>query len=488
MLDALRCSQRRLLIVDPCEECIALLSRLRVDGWEVETSDMDDARERLYDVGVIRLDSHHLQCLPALKQLIRQSGAEWIAVLSSELLSSKGVRDFVGEWFFDFHSLPIDVSRMQFSLGHAFGMARLRRMGGGNLQALGGDLLVGHSPNIKALRNLLSKLAPTDSPVLICGESGTGKELVARTLHRQSRRASAAFVAINCGAISEHLIQSELFGHEKGAFTGAHQRKIGRIESAHGGTLFLDEIGDLPLEMQANLLRFIQEMSIERVGSSKPISVDVRVLAATHVDLEETIRQGRFREDLYYRLNVLQVHTTPLRERKLDIPLFADYFSKLYASEIGKRPRHFSEAAISAMMDHAWPGNVRELANRVRRGQVLAEGRQIEPIDIGLMQEGYAEARGGTLYDYLFTAERQALNDVLTRHSTNMSRAARSLGVSRPTFYRLLHKHRIVPNDKTVTGSTGSAFRLQDSLDVGHVLINGRKTIETRPNTEPERT
>lgn len=471
MLDALRCSQRRLLIVDPCEECIELLPRLRVEGWEVETCAMDGARERLYDVGVIRLDSHHLQCLPALKQLIRRSGAEWIAVLSPELLSSKGISDFVGEWFFDFHSLPIDVSRMQFSLGRAFGMAHLRRRGAGNPQAQDSDLLVGHSPNIKALRKLLSKLAPTDSPVLICGESGTGKELVARTLHRQSRRASAAFVAINCGSISEHLIQSELFGHEKGAFTGAHQRKIGRIESAHGGTLFLDEIGDLPLEMQANLLRFIQEMSIERVGSSKPISVDVRVLAATHVDLEEAIRQGRFREDLYYRLNVLQVHTTPLRERKLDIPLFADHFSKLYASEIGKRPRYFSEAAISAMMDHAWPGNVRELANRVRRGQVLAEGRQIEPIDIGLMHEGHAEARGGTLNDYLFTAERQALNDVLTRYSKNMSRAARALGVSRPTFYRLLHKHQILPNDKRVNDF---ASRLQESLDVGPLLINAQ--------------
>ena len=471
MLDALRCAQRRLLIVDPCEECIELLPHLSVEGWEVETCAMGGARERLYDVGVIRLDSHHLQCLPALKQLIRQSGAEWIAVLSSDLLNNKLISDFVGEWFFDFHSLPVDVSRMQFSLGRAFGMAHLRRRGAGNPQAQDSDLLVGHSPNIKALRKLLSKLAPTDSPVLICGESGTGKELVARTLHRQSRRASAAFVAINCGSIAEHLIQSELFGHEKGAFTGAHQRKIGRIESAHGGTLFLDEIGDLPLEMQANLLRFIQEMSIERVGSSKPISVDVRVLAATHVDLEEAIRQGRFREDLYYRLNVLQVHTTPLRERKLDIPVFADHFSKFYASEIGKRPRRFSEAAISAMMDHTWPGNVRELANRVRRGQVLAEGRQIEPIDIGLVHEGHAEALGGTLNDYLFTAERQALNDVLTRYSKNMSRAARALGVSRPTFYRLLHKHQILMSDKRVNGFSS---HLQDSLDVGHVLIDAQ--------------
>jgi DNA-binding NtrC family response regulator len=432
---------------------------------------MEGARDQLYDVGVVRFSAQHLQCLPALIQLIRQSSAEWIAVLGPELLSSQGVRDFVGEWFFDFHSLPIDVSRMRFSLGRAFGMAHLRHVAPGGVAAQDNDLLVGNSPSIKTLRKLLAKLAPTDSPVLICGQSGTGKELVARTLHRQSRRAAGAFVAINCGAISEHLIQSELFGHEKGAFTGAHQRKIGRIESAHGGTLFLDEIGDLPLEMQANLLRFIQEMNIERVGSSKPISVDVRVLAATHVDLEEAIRQGRFREDLYYRLNVLQVHTTPLRERKLDIPLFAEHFSTLYASEIGKRPRRFSEAAINAMMDHSWPGNVRELANRVRRGQVLAEGRQIEPIDIGLTSEEHAQFRTSTLSDYLFMAERQALNDVLTRYSKNMSHAARSLGVSRPTFYRLLHKHQILLSDKRVNGFTA---RLQDAPDLGHVLIGAQ--------------
>ncbi|MBF2975422.1 sigma-54-dependent Fis family transcriptional regulator, partial [Pseudomonas aeruginosa] len=180
---------------------------------------------------------------------------------------------------------------------------------------------------------LLAKLAPTDSPVLIRGESGTGKELVARTLHRQSRRVDKPFVAINCGAIPEHLIQSELFGHEKGAFTGAHQRKVGRIEAADGGTLFLDEIGDLPLELQANLLRFLQEQQIERVGGNRPVEVDVRVLAATHVDLEAAIDAGTFREDLYYRLNVLQVGTAPLRERSEDLPLLANHFSRLYSLE-----------------------------------------------------------------------------------------------------------------------------------------------------------
>ncbi|MNJ48363.1 Transcriptional regulatory protein ZraR [compost metagenome] len=248
---------------------------------------------------------------------------------------------------------------------------------------------------------------------------------------------------INCGAIPEHLIQSELFGHEKGAFTGAHQRKIGRIEAAHGGTLFLDEIGDLPLELQANLLRFLQEKHIERVGGSQPIDVDVRVLAATHVDLEKAIESGRFREDLYYRLNVLQVVTAPLRDRHGDLSMLASHFSHFYSLETGRRPRSFSEDALVAMGKHDWPGNVRELANRVRRGLVLAEGRQIEAQDLGLAPQHAFAASMGTLEDYKHRAERQALCDVLNRHSDNLSIAAKVLGISRPTFYRLLHKHQI---------------------------------------------
>lgn len=303
-------SQRRLLIVDPCDECHQLLPGLRNIGWEVRSSALDTALEHPCDVGVLRLQAQHLRHPDAVKDMIKRSNTEWIAVLSAEELRMQNVGDFVCEWFFDFHTLPFDVSRVQVTLGRAFGMARLRGKGAVHLDEPQHELL-GESRPIRELRKLLGKLAPTESPVLICGESGTGKELVARTLHRQSQRRDQPFIAINCGAIPEHLIQSELFGHEKGAFTGAHQRKVGRIEAANGGTLFLDEIGDLPLELQANLLRFLQEKHIERVGSNQPIPVDVRVLAATHVDLDKAIEQGRFREDLYYRLNVLQVVTAP---------------------------------------------------------------------------------------------------------------------------------------------------------------------------------
>jgi DNA-binding NtrC family response regulator len=435
-------ASRRLLVVDPCDDCHRLLPGLRAVGWDVDSCNLENAASRACDVGLLRLQPYHLERPEAVKELISRSGTEWIAVLNQEVLRLQNVGDFVCEWFFDFHTLPFDVSRVQVTLGRAFGMARLRGQGTIHVDQPEHELL-GDSKPIRELRKLLSKLAPTESPVLIRGESGTGKELVARTLHRQSQRHNKPFVAINCGAIPEHLIQSELFGHEKGAFTGAHQRKVGRIEAANGGTLFLDEIGDLPLELQANLLRFLQEKHIERVGGSQPIPVDVRVLAATHVDLEAAIEKKRFREDLYYRLNVLQVVTAPLRERHGDLSMLANHFSHFYSHETGRRPRSFSEDALIAMGKHDWPGNVRELANRVRRGLVLAEGRQIEARDLGLISQHSIATPMGTLEDYKTRAERQALCDVLNRHSDNLSVAAKVLGVSRPTFYRLLHKHQI---------------------------------------------
>ncbi|CAI8787662.1 Fis family transcriptional regulator [Pseudomonas sp. IT-P12] len=435
-------ASRRLLVVDPCDDCHRLLPGLRAIGWDVDSCSLDNALDRPCDVGLLRLQPFHLERPEAVKELISRSGAEWIAVLNQEVLRLQNVGDFVCEWFFDFHTLPFDVSRVQVTLGRAFGMARLRGQGTVHIEQPEHELL-GDSKSIRELRKLLSKLAPTESPVLIRGESGTGKELVARTLHRQSQRHSKPFIAINCGAIPEQLIQSELFGHEKGAFTGAHQRKIGRIEAANGGTLFLDEVGDLPLELQANLLRFLQEKHIERVGGSQPIPVDVRVLAATHVDLEAAIAKQRFREDLYYRLNVLQVVTAPLRERNGDLAMLANHFSHFYSHETGRRPRSFSEDALIAMGNHDWPGNVRELANRVRRGLVLAEGRQIEARDLGLISHQGVATPMSTLEDYKLRAERQALCDVLNRHSDNLSIAAKVLGISRPTFYRLLHKHQI---------------------------------------------
>jgi DNA-binding NtrC family response regulator len=439
-------SIRRLLIVEPCEECLQLVPGLRIAGWDVDSCTLDEAALRPCDVGLIRLLPEHFEHPEVVKALISRSNTEWIAVLASEDLRREHIGDFVCEWFFDFHTLPFDVARVQVTLGRAYGMARLRAKGAGHGKGASdtensGPQLQGESRPMRELRRLLSKLAPTESPVLIRGEAGTGKELIARTLHAQSQRREQPFISINCGATPEHLLQEELFGEAGHEVAASRQRKSGRIEAADGGTLFLDEIGDLTLEVQANLMRFLQDRHIEVAGERVP--VDVRVLASTHVDLEAAIRIKRFREDLYYRLNVLQVGTAPLRERHGDLALLANHFAQFYSRETGRRARNFSQDALVAMGKHDWPGNVRELENRVRRGLVLAEGRQIEAFDLGLLGEEEVSSSMATLDEYKSRAERQALCDVLTRHSDNLSVAAKVLGISRPTFYRLLHKHQI---------------------------------------------
>jgi DNA-binding NtrC family response regulator len=428
-------SIRRLLIVEPCEECLRLIPGLRIAGWEVDSCTLESAANHPCDVGLIRLMPEHFDQPQLIKELITRSNTEWIAVLTADDLRRELIGDFVCEWFFDFHTLPFDVARVQVTLGRAYGMARLRAQGA-NYGSGPEHEMLGESRPIRELRRLLTKLAPTESPVLIRGEPGTGKELVARTLHLQSQRRNQPFVSINCSATGEQQLQVELFGQDDDG-----QRKPGRIEAANRGTLFLDEIGDLPLDVQANLLRFIQDRHIEIAGER--VAVDVRILAATHVDLEATIRKKRFREDLYYRLNVLQVGTAPLRERHGDLALLANHFAHFYSQETGRRPRNFSQDALVALGKHDWPGNVRELENRVRRGLVLAEGRQIEAFDLGLLGEEEISSSMGTLDEYKSRAERQALCDVLTRHSDNLSVAAKVLGISRPTFYRLLHKHQI---------------------------------------------
>jgi DNA-binding NtrC family response regulator len=432
-------SIRRLLIVEPCDECLRLIPGLRIAGWEVESCALESAVSHPCDVGLIRLMPQHFEQPQLIKELITRSNTEWIAVLTADDLRRELIGDFVCEWFFDFHTLPFDVARVQVTLGRAYGMARLRAQGASYGNGPEQEML-GESRPIRELRRLLTKLAPTESPVLIRGEPGTGKELVARTLHLQSQRRNQPFVSINCSVTGDHQLQAELFGQDEDPQSG-QPRKPGRIELANGGTLFLDEIGELPLDVQANLLRFLQERHIDIAGER--VAVDVRILAATHVDLEAAIRKKRFREDLYYRLNVLQVGTAPLRERHGDLALLANHFAHFYSQETGRRPRNFSQDALVAMGKHDWPGNVRELENRVRRGLVLAEGRQIEAFDLGLLGEEEITSSMGTLDEYKSRAERQALCDVLTRHSDNLSVAAKVLGISRPTFYRLLHKHQI---------------------------------------------
>lgn len=310
----------------------------------------------------------------------------------------------------------------------------------------GTDSLVGGSAPMLAVQARLHKFAPVDLPVLVTGETGTGKELAARALHEMSMRHGRPFVAVNCGALPANLVQSELFGHEKGAFTGAHARRVGLFEAADGGTIFLDEIGDLPLDAQTNLLRVLQEGSLERVGSHHPIRIDVRVVAATHVDLEDAVTRGRFREDLFYRLDVLRLHMPPLRERGADIEILARHFLSAFREQHRIRARGFDASARRAMHAHPWPGNVRELLNRVRRAAVVCESDLIDDAALQLQQStpprGGAEGADG-LDDVRVHAEREAILATLRESGFNVSECARRLRVSRVTVYRLCKKHRL---------------------------------------------
>ncbi len=290
----------------------------------------------------------------------------------------------------------------------------------------------------------IRRFAQVDAPVLISGETGTGKELAARAIHQRSGRANGPFVAINCAALPPTLIASELFGYEKGAFTGAVGRKLGLIERADGGTLFLDEIGDLPHDLQAHMLRFLQESTITRLGGHSSIHVNTRIISATHVDLEAGIGSGSFRDDLYYRLNVLLLRMPALRERGDDVLLLAAYFLRSVAQELGLERAEFTPAAQAAILAHNWPGNVRELIAAIRRAVVMNAGGAIDAADLAIrprLASHVAAACAPRGYRPGSDEEYGALKQALTRHRNNVTRAAAEMGVSRVTFYRKLKRH-----------------------------------------------
>lgn len=303
--------------------------------------------------------------------------------------------------------------------------------------------IIGRSDGMrKLLANLQRISAATDVPVLVYGESGTGKELVARALHFNSARKDGPFVAVNCGALPPSLIHAELFGYEKGAFTGAQHRAVGRLEAANSGTIFLDEIGDLPLELQVNLLRFIQERTIERLGSNTSIHVDTRIVAATHRDLARMVERNEFREDLYYRLNVLELHLPPLRERGDDIRLLAEHYLRVFAEERQGEVAGFDQQALEWMAAYSWPGNIRELVNRVHRAVIMFDDPWISAQALGA--RGIANGTPvSSLARAKCEAERQAILCSLQNCRFNISAAARQLNITRTTLYRLMEKHEI---------------------------------------------
>ncbi len=352
----------------------------------------------------------------------------------------------VGMGAYDFFYKPIDAELLGFIVNRAY---RLREIEEENLRlhVSGGDSplegVISGSPQMHKVCRTVEKVAPADASVLILGESGTGKEVLARATHSLSGRSGGKFVAINCAAIPENLLESELFGYEKGAFTGAAKQTPGKIETANGGTLFLDEVGDMPLPLQAKLLRFLQERTIERVGGRQEIPVDVRVLCATHKDLPQLARENEFREDLYYRISEISIRIPPLREREGDMLLLARVFLEKFSKQMGKTQHRFSKDALSAIEAYPWPGNVRELENRVKRAVIMAEHKQISVSDLELGGAGDDDIRTFNLREIREQAERQAIVRAMGHVGGRISQASELLGVSRPTMYDLIKKYNL---------------------------------------------
>ena len=346
----------------------------------------------------------------------------------------------------------INLLGLEQEVGKLAGKAPIRRL----------ESIITSAPNMQEACDLIERIAPTDASVLLLGESGTGKELFARALHDLSPRKSGAFVPINCGAIPETLLESELFGHEKGAFTGAERAVVGKIELADGGTLFLDEIADMPYTLQVKLLRFLQDRIVERVGSRKPVTVDVRVVCATNQDVENRITTSKFREDLYFRINEVTVRIPALRDRPGDPELLAQFFFEHFASVYGKSISGFSPDALQTIHAHSWPGNVRQLQNCIKRAVILCKGATIASSDLGLEGERGRERAPRqpvdeavnpptavvNLREARSTAEKRAIEAALAGTGGNISKAAKLLGVSRPTLYTLISEYGIAVNDE----------------------------------------
>ena len=349
----------------------------------------------------------------------------------------------VAQGAYDFYEKPVDTNTLKLLVDRAFNISELegenrRLQSQVNESPLDG--IIAASEGMLAVCRMIEKVAPTDVTTLLLGESGTGKELLARALHKLSSRADQNFVAINCAAIPENLLESELFGHEKGSFTGAHKQSIGKVEMASGGTLFLDEIGDMPISLQAKMLRFLQERVIERVGGRQEIPVDVRVISATNQNPESLIKEGLFREDLYYRVSEITINIPPYRDREEGRLILARAFLLEYCEKQKRAINGFSDDAVLAIEAYAWPGNVRELENKIKGAVIMADGKMVTAADLGIAS-GDGDAVSLNLREVRQRAESKAIRVVLTKCFGNISKAAEMLGITRPTLYDLLNKY-----------------------------------------------
>jgi len=445
--------KRKLLVVDD-DTGIQRQLRWSFEGYDVEVAgDRDEAMARFraemppvctVDLGLPPDPDSPTEGFAIVEEMLRLAPETKIIVVTGQDAHEHALTA-IGKGAYDFYHKPINSAELALIVDRAFYVHEIEEENRRLQQSRRNAPLAGvitAAPSMLKVCRFIEKVAPNDVTVLLLGESGTGKELLAQAVHQLSARAGKPFCAINCAAIPESLLESELFGYEKGAFTGAVKQAKGKIEVAHGGTLFLDEIGDVPLPLQVKLLRFLQERVIERIGGRQTIPVDVRIVCATNQNLAELMRVGAFREDLFYRLSEIIVDIPPLREREGDPEVLAHAFLAKFNQEQGRNVRGFSAGALAALAEHPWPGNVRELENRVKRSIIMCDGKRITPVDLDLEEPdqvpevlNLAQARE--------EAERREIPRALSRVEGNITRAAKLLGVSRPTLYDLLRHHDI---------------------------------------------
>jgi two-component system NtrC family response regulator len=443
----------KLLIVDDQEEIRTQMKWALAGDYEVslagdrpaalsalaETS----APVVLLDLGLPPSPGDTVEGFQALGEILARDPLTKVIVITGQGERDNAIRA-IGDGAYDFLCKPIDTEELKVILRRAFYLARLERESMALRDQVadeGFEGMLGTSVQMHQVFTSIRKVATTDAPVLLLGESGTGKEMAALAVHRRSARKNGPFVAINCSAIPETLLESELFGHEKGSFTGEHVQRKGRIEAAAGGTLFLDEIGELPGAIQVKLLRFLQEQHIERVGGRGEIEIDTRVIAATNVDLNRALAEGRFREDLYYRLAVVVIRLPSLKERAGDIEYLARAFLQKFVHETKRKISGFSRQTLQTISRYEWPGNVREMENRIRRAVIMAEGKQISVDDLDLSAVAVASGlQGQSLKEAREHLERDMIQRSLTRNKGKITAVADDLGVSRPTLYELMEK------------------------------------------------
>jgi two-component system NtrC family response regulator len=443
----------KLLII---EDDPGLQKQLRwsLDAYEVAVAGDREAalaQIRRHEPAVVTMDlglppdpDGSTEGLATLQQILALAPDTRVIVLTGNQDHNNAVKA-IGMGAYDFHQKPVDPEVLNLVIQRAFFLHNLQEENRRMQQSQADSPLAGvisRDPGMLKVCRTIEKVAPTSASVMLLGESGTGKEVLARAIHALSPRSKERFMAINCAAIPENLLESELFGYEKGAFTGAAKQTKGKVELAHGGTFFLDEVGDLPMPLQAKLLRFLQERVIERIGGHEEIPVDVRIVCATHQKLKDLCAQGRFREDLYYRLSEIVVNIPPMRQREGDAALLAHHFKNKFCSQESRSSLHFAPDALAAIEAYAWPGNVREMENCIKRAVIMADGSTIVADDLGL-PDLEAEEAPLNLRQVRDEAEYKAIVKALARVDGNIVKASELLGISRPTMYDLMGRHGI---------------------------------------------